>query len=51
MQKGGEFLSIGSKPATYSEAFDGPAGIFQYPDDMSKRDFGAKQPIYGVDAI
>ena len=51
MQKGGEFVSIGSKPAVYSEAFNGPAGVFQYPDDMSKRDFGAKQPDYGVNAI
>ena len=51
MQKGGEIVSIGSKPAVYSEAFNGPAGVFQYPDDMSKRDFGAKQPDYGVNAI
>ena len=51
MQKGGEFVSIGSKPAAYSEAFNGPAGVFKYPDDMSQREFGAKQPVYGVNAI
>ena len=51
MQKGGEFVSIGSKPAVYSEAFNGPDGVFQYPADMSKRDFGAKQPNYDVNAI
>ena len=51
MQKGGDFVSIGSKPAVFSEAFDGPDGVFKYPDDMSQRDFAAKQPIYGVNAI
>jgi len=51
MQKGGDFVSIGSKPAVFSEAFNGPDGVFQYPDDMTKRDFAAKQPNYGVNAI
>ena len=51
MQKGGEFVSIGSKPAPFSEAFNGPNGIFNYPDNMKQRDFGAKQPNYGVNAI
>ena len=51
MQKGGDFVSIGSKPADYADAFSGPAGIFKYPDDMSTRDFAAKQPNYGVNAI
>ena len=51
MQKGGDFVSIGSKPAVFSEAFDGPEGVFKYPDDMKLRDFGAKQPNYGVNAI
>ena len=51
LQKGGDFLAIGTKPADYSTAFDGPKGIFQYPDDMSNRQFGESQPNYSVNAI
>lgn len=51
LQKGGDFVTIGSKPALYSTAFDGPPGVFKYPDDMMSRDFAAKQPNYGVNAI
>ena len=50
-QRGGDFTSIGSKPADYSTAFDGSEGMFKYPDDMMTRDFGGKQPNYGVDTI
>ena len=50
-QKGGDFVSIGSKPETFSSAFDGPAGVFKYPDDMKTRDFGEHQPNYSVNAI
>ena len=51
LQKGGDFVSIGTKPADYATAFDGPKGFFQYPDDMSKREFGESQPNYSVNAI
>ena len=50
-QIGGEFLSIGSKPAEFATAFDGPKGVFKYPDDMKERDFGEYQPNYSVNAI
>jgi hypothetical protein len=50
-QRGGDFLSIGSKPAEFSTAFDGQKGVFNYPDDMMGREFGEKQPNYSVNAI
>ena len=50
-QKGGDFVSIGSKPADFSTAFDGPKGVFKYPDDMMGREFGERQPNYSVNAI
>ena len=51
LQKGGDFVSIGSKPAEFSTAFDGPKGVFKYPDDMMAREFGERQPNYSVNAI
>jgi hypothetical protein len=51
LQKGGDFVSIGSKPAEFSTAFDGPKGVFKYPDDMMAREFGESQPNYSVNAI
>ncbi len=51
-QRGGDWTSsTRSKPAAYSEAFNGPKGIFAYPDDMSKRTFDEVQPNYSVNAI
>ena len=50
-QRGGDFLSIGSKPAEFSTAFDGQKSVFNYPDDMMGREFGEKQPNYSVNAI
>jgi hypothetical protein len=50
-QRGGDFVAIGSKPADFSTAFDGPKGVFNYPDDMMTREFGEKQPNYSVNAI
>jgi hypothetical protein len=40
-----------SKPAPMAEAFNGPAGIFRYPDDMMSRNFDEVQPNYSVNAI
>ena len=51
LQQGGDFVSIGSKPAEFSTAFDGPKGVFNYPDNMMTREFGEKQPNYSVNAI
>lgn len=48
---GGDFISIGSKPASMSNAFDGPKSVFNYPDDMKSRAFDEKQPNYSVNAI
>ena len=46
-QHGGDFISIGnSKPADYDTAFNGPMGVFKYPDDMSTRNFAASQPVW-----
>lgn len=51
-QKGGDWNSVGhSKPAEYSTAFNGPSGVFAYPEDMSKRTFDETQPNYSVNAI
>ena len=46
-QRGGDWNTIrSSKPAVYSDAFNGTPGVFAYPDDMSKRTFDEKQPSY-----
>lgn len=51
-QRGGDWNSVGrSKPAMYSDAFNGPASVFAYPDDMSKRAFDETQPNYSPNAI
>jgi len=51
-QLGGDFTTFNnSKPAEYFTAFNGAPGYFKYPDDMSGRDFNAKQPDYGVNTI
>ena len=51
-QRGGDWTSsTRSKPAVYSEAFNGPKGVFAYPDDMSKRAFDEVQPNYSVNAL
>jgi len=52
LQMGGDFTSFNSsKPAEFATAFDGPKGVFNYPDDMSKREFGEFQPNYSVNAV
>lgn len=51
-QKGGDWNAVGrSKPAMYSDAFNGPKGVFAYPEDMTKRSFDETQPNYSVNAI
>ena len=50
-QRGGDFTTLHSKPADYTTAYDGPKGVFNYPEDMSKRSFGDFQPNYSVDSI
>jgi hypothetical protein len=51
-QMGGDWNTVGrSKPAVFSDAFNGPPGVFAYPDDMSKRSFDETQPNYSVNAI
>jgi hypothetical protein len=52
MQKGGDWNAVGrSKPAMFSDAFNGPKGVFAYPEDMTKRTFDETQPNYSVNAI
>ena len=50
---GGDFVYSAnqSKPAPMSEAFNGPMGVFRYPDDMMTRRFDEVQPNYSVNAI
>jgi hypothetical protein len=49
---GGDFNgATRSKPALYSDAFNGEPSILEYPADMSKRDFSARQPNYGPNAL
>jgi hypothetical protein len=49
---GGDFNGMrSSKPAMYNDAFNGEPSLFEYPADMSKRDFGATQPNYGPNAL
>ena len=51
-QRGGDWtVATRSKPAMFDEAFNGPASVFEYPDDMSKRAFGETQPNYSPNAI
>lgn len=51
-QHGGDWNSVGkSKPAMFSDAFNGQKSVFAYPDDMSKRTFDETQPNYSVNAI
>jgi hypothetical protein len=51
-QRGGDWtVATRSKPAMFDEAFNGPASVFEYPDDMSKRAFGESQPNYSPNAI
>ena len=51
-QRGGDWtVATRSKPAMFDEAFNGPASVFAYPDDMSKRAFDEKQPNYTPNAI
>lgn len=50
-QRGGDFISIGSKPAEYSTAFNGPPSVFKYPDDMSGRTFDETQPVWSPKTI
>jgi hypothetical protein len=40
-----------STPAPMSEAFNGPQGVFRYPDDMMSRTFNEVQPNYSVNAV
>lgn len=52
VQRGGDFTGIDrSKPAAFADAFNGPMGVFEYPNDMSKRTFDETQPNYSVHAI
>ena len=51
-QRGGDFTSFNnSKPADYATAFNGPPGIFNYPDDMKGRTFEGRQPEWKVTDI
>jgi len=52
-QRGGDFVYSATKstPAPMSDAFNGPQGVFRYPDDMMSRAFNETQPNYSVNAI
>ena len=52
-QRGGDFVysTTKSTPAPFADAFNGPAGVFRYPDDMKSRTFDETQPNYSVNAI
>ena len=51
-QRGGDFTTLhSSKPADYATAFDGPKGVFKYPDDMMDRTFDETQPMWSPKAI
>ena len=49
----GDFVYSATKstPAPMSNAFNGPEGVFRYPDDMMSRTFNEVQPNYSVNAI
>jgi hypothetical protein len=50
---GGDFVYSATKstPAPMTDAFNGPDGVFRYPDDMMTRTFDEVQPNYSVNAI
>ena len=52
-QRGGDFVYSATKstPAPMSDDFNGPQGVFRYPDDMMSRAFNETQPNYSVNAI
>ena len=52
-QRGGNtsFVGIGSKPADYDSAYNGPPGVFNYPEDMNARTYDEHQPIWSPKAI
>jgi hypothetical protein len=51
-QRGGDWVySMNSTPAPYSEAFNGPPGVFRYPDDLKSRAFDETQPNYTPNAV
>ena len=51
-QRGGDWTVSGrSKPAEYGTAFTGSPGVFEYPEDMSKRNFGCNQPTWSPECI
>ena len=49
----GDFVYSATKstPAPMADAFNGPQGVFRYPDDMMTRTFNEVQPNYSVNAI
>lgn len=51
-QKGGDFTSLhSSKPAEFATAFNGPKGVFNYPENMMERTFDETQPMWSPKAI
>ena len=51
-QRGGDFTTFhNSKPAEYDQAFNGPPGVFQYPDNMMDRNFEGRQPVWDAKTI
>ena len=51
-QRGGDFTTFhNSKPAEYEHAFNGPPGVFQYPDNMMSRTFEGRQPDWNPTTI
>ena len=51
-QRGGDFTGFrSSRPADYGTAFNGAPGVFNYPEDMTKRTFEETQPVWSPNAI
>jgi hypothetical protein len=51
-QRGGDFTTFNnSKPAEYDQAFNGPPGVFQYPDNMMSRTFEGRQPEWNPTTV
>ena len=51
-QRGGDFTGFkSSRPADYGSAFNGAPGVFNYPEDMTKRTFEETQPVWSPNAI
>ena len=51
-QSGGDFTTFrNSKPAEYDQAYNGPPGVFQYPDNMMNRSFEGRQPVWDPSTI